>query len=301
MSTVAALAVVVLQVAAVSGPVGGASVSVRDTTGTDGTVAFPDGRLYERLLSDPRDPRFLASVLWVSAPRRATTVGAVALGEEVGIVRWNGDELGTSVQLGLSAGVFAQFDLRTPSMNLMNADYVLGIPLTMRRDRASARIRIYHQSSHLGDEFLLTEAPERVNLSFESLEALGSLRVADGQPLGVRLYGGGEYLVRREPADLEPGILHAGIEADQIGALFRASDLGEARLIAGLDVRVWEHHDWRPAWSLRGGLEFGPPGQRPPSGRGFSLLIELYDGPSPYGQFLTEEIRYAGVGLHFDL
>lgn len=284
-----------------------AAIPVRAQSGggSDSTasnrVVFPQERVFERLVADPKDPRFQGSVLSVSAPDRSTTVGAVTLGEQVGVIRWRTERGTRAVQLGLSAGVFAQFDLQTPSMNLMNADYALGIPLTLREGPVSARLRIYHQSSHLGDEYLLTESPERVNLSFESVEALASLQVADGSPATVRIYGGGEYLMRREPSELEPGILHAGIEARQGAPLFHAADLGEARLVVGLDARLWEHHDWRPAWSFRGGLEFGPVAGRSDPDRGLSLLVELYDGPSPYGQFVTQQIQYAGVGLHLRL
>jgi hypothetical protein len=53
--------------------------------------------------------------------------------------------------------VFAQFDLDSTSDDLLNADYVVGLPLTFRRAGFSARGRFYHQSSHLGDELLLRE------------------------------------------------------------------------------------------------------------------------------------------------
>ena len=295
MTPVVALAILTAVV-----PVPAQSVVGTDSTARNPTV-FPEGRVFERLTADPKDTRFQGSVLGVSAPDRSTTVGAVALGEQVGIVRWTNGAGKRTVQLGLSAGVFAQFDLQTPSMNLMNADYVLGIPLTLRQGPVSARLRVYHQSSHLGDEYLLTESPDRVNLSFESVEALVALQGANGALADVRVYGGGEYLLRREPSELKPGILHAGIEARQGSSLFDAADLGEARLVLGLDARMWEHHEWRPAWSLRAGLEFGPVGGRSDSDRGFSVLLELYDGPSSYGQFVTQQIQYAGVGLHFRL
>jgi hypothetical protein len=29
------------------------------------------------------------------------------------------------------------------------------------------------------------------------------------------------------------------------------------------------------------------------------LMLEVYDGPSPYGQFFRDDISYVGIGLHF--
>jgi uncharacterized protein DUF1207 len=31
------------------------------------------------------------------------------------------------------------------------------------------------------------------------------------------------------------------------------------------------------------------------------LLLEMYEGPSPYGQFFQDDISYIGVGIHFSL
>ncbi len=58
------------------------------------------------------------------------------------------------------------------------------------------RVRLYYQSSHLGDEFILRNPDfNRINLSFEEIEALLSLDVK-----WARIYGGGGYLIHREPA-----------------------------------------------------------------------------------------------------
>src|SRR6185295_5880290 len=96
------------------------------------------------------------------------------------------------LQISLAGAVFAQVDLNAASYDLMNADYLIGLPITYRVDRFSTRLRLYHQSSHLGDEFLLREGLPitRENLSFESVEWLVSQDLAS-----LRLYAGGEYLL----------------------------------------------------------------------------------------------------------
>ena len=58
-------------------------------------------------------------------------------------------------QLSISGAVFAQFNLDASSMDLINADYIIGFPLSYRNGSWSARARLFHQSSHLGDDFLL--------------------------------------------------------------------------------------------------------------------------------------------------
>ena len=48
---------------------------------------------------------------------------------------------------GNPGGVLAQFDLAATSFDLINADYVIGIPLTFRRGGFSGRARFYHLTS----------------------------------------------------------------------------------------------------------------------------------------------------------
>lgn len=281
--------------AALAGPLR-ASPLPPDTTRASGPITFPAGEIFRPLLADPHEPRFSARWLRSSSSFRDTDVGAVGFGERFGLVRWPDASPGDGVQVGLAGGVFAQFDLESASSDLMNADYVIGLPVTARRGALSARVRIYHQSSHLGDEFLLREHPQRENLSFESIELLFAGRTGD-----FRVYGGGEYLVRRTPESLDPGVFHAGLEYRPSGILFRVHRLGGARLVAGLDARWWEQRAWAGAWSAKAGIELGPAREGDVTTRRLGLLVEAYDGPSPYGQFYPHDVRYLGVGVHFSL
>lgn len=259
-----------------------------------GTVAFPQDQIFCPLIADPKEPRSFVS--WLRGTFRSlddptgtgTTVGSVGIGDSFGLVRWNVPEGGEGVQLDLVGAIFAQFDLGAPSTDLINADYIIGLPLTFRRHGFSIRTKVYHQSSHLGDEFLLRgEDVERKNLSFESFEFLTS------QEMGaLRVYGGGERLFNRDPASLASKLWHAGAELRTPRAV--------AQLVAGVDVKASEVHDWSPATSGRIGVQFARSGSDRPV-RLVTLMLEMYQGPSPYGQFFQDDISYVGVGLHFSL
>jgi hypothetical protein len=260
-----------------------------------GIVGLPSGVVFCPLIADPKATRsFLSYQSTIGEDDVVSTIGAVGIGDEFGIVRWGGSTLGNGVQLSLQGAVFAQFDLATPSYDLLNADYIVGVPLTMRRGAFAARFRIYHQSSHLGDEFLLRpQDSARVNLSFESVEGLISIDAG-----ALRVYGGGEYLINRSPEDLEHQVAHAGAELRPQTRLF-AFGPGQVRPIAAVDLKSSEEQDWKPSVSVRAGIEFDRRGRNDPPARRWSILFESYTGPSPYGQFYREEIRYIGVGLHF--
>jgi len=133
----------------------------------DGTVFLPEGDLFCPLLADPKAEHSFLSVLNGSFPP-------------------------------FEEGGAQNGDLRIGSV---------GIPVTVRWAGFSSRLRVYHQSSHLGDEFLLSSEIERKNLSFEAVDLLLSQEIGP-----LRAYGGGEILFNREPETLESTLAHAGLE-----------------------------------------------------------------------------------------
>ena len=263
---------------------------------TRGYIPLPRGDVFCPLIADPKATTSFVSYLRGDAQDFASDVASVGIADLFGLFRVSGRAPGDGVQLSLTGGVFAQFDLGSSSYDLINADYVIGLPLTIRSGGFSARFRAYHQSSHLGDEFLLrTKHPDRENLSFEAAEGLLS------QDLGpLRVYGGGEYYIIRDPEDLPKGLGHAGIELRPPGGL-RFGTVGTARLIAGGDIKVVKPDSvkWRYGISARAGFEIGRGREGPEPSRRWSLMYEFYDGPSPYGQFFKSDVRLMGVGFHF--
>jgi hypothetical protein len=261
-----------------------------------GVVALPQGDLFCPRVADPKELRTFASLLRGRSPGGLdeeaaqlpfeTTIGAIGVGDAIGLVRWGGRRPGDGLQISLAASIFAQFDMAVESFDLLNADYLIALPVTLRRGASSARLRVYHQSSHLGDEFLLRDEPERINLAFESVELILSHAVGP-----VRVYAGGEHLFNREPDDLEARVAHGGVEV-------RSGPARNMGLIAALDAKATEEQEWKPAWSVHTGLEiaFSRDAGHPP--RRLQLLAEFYNGPSPYGQFHREQVRFLGFGLH---
>jgi hypothetical protein len=264
--------------------------------GALGTVGFPQDQIFCPLVADPKEARSFVTLLRGTFPSledpsgERTTIAAVGLGDSFGLVRWGGPAPGEGLQLDVMGSIFAQFDIGTSSNDLINADYIVGLPLTFRRSGFSTRLRVYHQSSHLGDEYLLrAEDIERENLSFESVELVVSQEIGP-----LRAYVGGERLFRREPGTLAREVFHAGAE-------LRTGRAGAVQLVGGVDVKSTERFDWSPAVSGRAGIEVMRRGPGGHPGRLVSLMLEVYDGPSPYGQFFQDDISYVGLGLHFGL
>jgi len=254
-------------------------------------VFLPRDLLFSSLLADPRWPHFSVSYQHHIDNDRLENIGSANFGETFSIYRFGGP-WGSLMEVGLHAGVFTIFDLAAESHDLVNADYYVAIPLSLKKNNFSAMARIFHQSSHLGDEFLLSDrSQQRINLSYEGFDTLLSYHL----PLGFRVYGGAGYLFGRDPSDLKPWIAQSGLEFKSHTAWWK----GALRPIAAVDLQSREETDWRADVSLRAGVQFENPDFL---SRKLKLMFEYYKGRSPNGQLYIRDVEeYFGIGLHFFL
>lgn len=243
---------------------------------------LPERELFAPLLADPRQPRFSMSYQHYRTPRDNFSAASVAFGEYFGLAQGSFGARGTS-QIGIQGAVFALFNLDAASSDLVNADYWIGLPWSFRHGPWSYQAKLYHQSSHLGDEFLLgNPGVNRVNLSYEEIKGLASYEWEQW-----RVYGGGGYILHSEP-DLKRKRAQAGVEYLWPGAV------RELDFIAAVDMQLSEELDWKSGLSAQAGFEF-----RGESQHRVRLMLEHFDGHSPNGQFYRERLRYTGLGLYF--
>jgi hypothetical protein len=251
---------------------------------------LPKSLLFQPLIADPRWPHFSASYQRYVSTDQLKNVASANFGESIGLYRFRGP-LESTIQLDIQAGVFSFFDLDSQSFDLINADYMVGIPATIKKGNFANITRIFHQSSHLGDEYLLRgNSDERVNLSYESINSLFSYHL----PAGFRIYGGGGYIFRKDPSDLDPWSTQVGLEFRS--PLFWLK--GALRPVAAVDVQNRQESNWDTDVSARAGIQFENPDFL---SRRLQLLFEYYNGKSPNGQFYERNIEFFGLGLHFFL
>lgn len=257
------------------------------TTGVN--VFLPRDLLFKSLLADPRWPHFSASYQQYLQNSQLEGVGSATFGETFSFYRFGGP-WNSQMEVGLQAGVFSIFNMNADSHDLVNADYYVALPLSLKKDHFSAMARIFHQSSHLGDEFLLSgQSEQRINLSYEGFDTILSYNL----PFGFRIYGGGGYLFDRDPSDLKPWVAQSGLEFRSPGAWLG----GALRPVAAFDLQNFEESDWDANVSLRAGVQLENPDFL---SRKLQILIEYYNGSSPNGQFYARDpVEFIGLGFHF--
>lgn len=273
--------------------------SLGDETVSTATQSFllpvgllPSGHLFLTLMADQRWAHFSAS--YRNYQRNKTdgrNIACVSFGETIPFYRCYFGQSTTQWESGLHAGVFSDFNMDAPSAELLNADYIGSIYTSVRSGQFSAFSRIYHQSSHLGDEFLLrkiTTKFERVNLSYEGVD----LKLSYELSFGVRLYGGGGGLIRKEPSDLK-------VWSSQYGVEFRSPwriESASIRPIIGVDCKNYEENQWNMDVSIKAGAEFE---KLQVLGRKLQILVEYFKGYTPVGQFYKDKVEYIGLGAHY--
>lgn len=244
----------------------------------------PLWRVFGQPVAAPRTPQSSLRYGRYRTPRGSFNAGTISAGETFPVAV-DHDAI-VQTELALEGAVFSVFNL-DGSDDLLNTDLVLGIPLSARILNTSARLRLLHQSSYLGDEFELANPNvERRHLSYEELELLVAREYGP-----VRLYGGGAVMVRSDP-DFEPFRIQSGVEA-RLENIW--SNMG---LLMAADIQVRQELDWEIEQSYQVGLLFKKNvGQPQPEAR---VVIERFEGPSFSGQFFRDTISYWGLGVQLD-
>lgn len=252
------------------------------------TVFLPRGFLFDPMIADPRWPHFSFGYQYYVDDDEFESVGAVSFGESFSLVRGSAPFDG-QWELGIQAAVFSVFDLDATSYDLINADYWVGIPATYRRGGFSTLVRLFHQSSHLGDEYLLRNTVKRINLSYEGVD----LKLSHDIGRAFRIYYGGGVLFDTTPSDFDPLTVQYGFEVEYPGTFLS----GTLSPVFAVDCKNWEELQWNMDTSVRCGIQLENKARF--IGHKIQLMIEYYNGHSPNGQFYLKQIEYLGLGTHF--
>ena len=251
-----------------------------------GSKFLPNGLLFDPLHADPRWPHFSVAYRHISEGSEPSKTGSANFGETFAIYR-DAAPFDGQWEIAFQGGVFSVFDLDASSKDLVNADYTAGLLASYRTGSLSGFIRVHHQSSHLGDEFILNNQPKRINLSYEEIDVKLSYEVVDW----FRVYGGGGILVDRDPNSLGRGTSQVGAEFTSPWTMLS----GKIRPVAYGDFQVNERSNWIINRSLMAGLQFE---NARIGDRKIQLLMEYYKGASPNGQFYSQRTEWIGIGLH---
>jgi hypothetical protein len=262
-------------------------------------IWFPQSTvLFQPLIADPRQPVNSVNLRAFDEVMGTRSI-AVSLGDDFPIFRWrNVFRWKGDLQIGVEAGIWAVFNFNghfpnNESCELMNTDYFVGFPLTYAADRWSFRLRPYHISSHLGDEFLVNH-PEwlakRKNPSFEAVDFFASYQVNSN----LRVYGGPGFILHSDKSfPMKQFYIEYGMELRMFGRKLVYHKLYGTPFLA-VDLQNWQAHGWDLDQTYKLGYEWS---KLQGVGRKVRIYVDYHQGFSWEGQFFHERVRYAELGL----
>jgi len=256
-------------------------------TGQGASRLFPDRSLMPTFLAGSRDPVTSASLLAVRRKPNAHGRGIeaeVSLGSTFPVLLLSGDPTRYPLVVGVEAAVFARFGLQVLERELIASDWLFAIPLIWHRVKGWIRLRYYHSSSHMGDEYTRRFDDPGINFSRDAGELLVFHRPLD--VLGV--CGAARYSVNVHPEESKRWVVRTG------GQLESREDGGSFRPFAAADVEWDEGAGGRPPVEVRVGAWIPKVGNR----RVFRFSLGILTGPSPLGQFHGLATTQVGLAFH---
>jgi len=253
--------------------------------------------LFRPFAADPRQVTY--SVAWRFNDTAITKNAIpVSFGDICVLYEWNNVDFGWvsgPMQLGVEGALWAIFEPLNESSPLVDADYYVGFPLTLRDGPWSYRLRGYHISTHIGDEFLLNHPGfDRRNPSAEFLDFSVSYEFTDE----IRLYGLGGVILHQDPSfPLKRWFVQGGSEI----RLYRLGFVDYCQHLYGTPIFAMNFF-YRPNFHGRVdatyilGYEFGKL-----SGlqRRLRAFVEYHDGYSVEGQFCKLRTTYLSLRLTY--
>ncbi len=274
------------------------SVATVSTTGSEpatnrpGREFLPKGHLFEPILLDPLEAQTYGSLLPVYNTEGRRYKGSIvpfAFGFSKPFFRRT-TAPGRSQEWVLDLASFTQFEayrdqtVDKARRRIINNDYKVSIIYNVQRGANTYRFRVYHLSSHLGDDYIFRNsitAPTPNAVNYELLDVTYSRYVQNW-----RLYGGVGFVLRKAE---ERKLLSA-----QLGAYYKKPSDRATRLVGGVDVKFWQQTDFRPGIHGGVGVELGR------TRNNLTFLLEGYSGFRPYSQFENQQTSWIGIGLYLN-
>lgn len=261
--------------------------SLREDSHESSGEWFPEDDLFESLVADPMESRFVVSYRYSDLFN--SNIGMAGFGEVLGLYRWQVGE-GHRIQLGVEGSSFSYFNLDDEG-DIIGSDFHVGLPVTWAYEDFSSRFRFMHRSGHYGDEYLfsnpgiVTAGGEDTNVSDHYIDWL----LAYG-PDDWRVYGGFEYIWDPEP-DRDATSLLLG------GEYIPWSDQS-IHPVFGVHLEIIEEFGWHVSQRYVAGVEFE---DFPFRNRNVKLLGEYYNGKALEMPFFREDGDFFGISIYLDL
>ena len=253
-------------------------------------VFFPGQRLFPSVFLDPLECQAAGgSYFLFRKDENLSLYSNVSLGFLKPVLA--GIKGKTSWEFAFGTSVFTQFDLQmkdggTYLAGLLNSDYKLTADFSLKKKNSIIRFRLFHISSHLGDDYMLRTndtLPNDKSVNYEQADLTWMLVKGESY-----IYAGfGEIYtinVFRKRFSVQAGYLLER-KTEKTVSLFTSSN-----------IRLLAENNFYPDIRLAAGISFNRKGESLAR-----IWAEYYYGRLPYGTIDYGRLNWAGLALSMDL
>ncbi len=253
---------------------------------------FPKQNLWQTISLDPLAGQAyvqIAAVWEGSSPTDYINAG-FSFGFQKSVFAWKISEK-NAIDIGMEGGAITQFEwtMRDNYMqrNIMSSDFIIGMPIVWQMENLLLRLRIYHLSSHMGDDYIIRNnitSYYRNNNNYEQLDLTASYLINNFR----FILGVGTVLTSSAPR--KPLVFTSGMEY-----LTSLNKRESVQFCAGFYADSKQDNNYTPAINIGMGLKLGDTGRR-----GAKILFTYFNGPLPYSVYTGRLIQWLGAAVYIN-
>ena len=255
-------------------------------------ISLPKNTYFDPILLDPIECQPYIGFFGYSQIDNNTKKGYVpfSMATQKVLTRWQKDSL-NGYEIGFDAAAFTQFEWLIVNdkwqRNILNSDFKGSFFLNVRKDKWALRTRLYHISSHLGDDYIIRNkirsyTPNPVN--YEQLD----ITLSHVTPK-LRIYSAMGLVVRPETIRKR--------FSSQFGFIFNQFISSDKyyEFIFGSDVKILAQNNYQPNVKIASGIRIAKIFNNP-----VCFLLEFYQGHLPFSVYEIKKVKWAGISFYFN-
>jgi hypothetical protein len=259
--------------------------------GKDSTISFfPAKRVSPVIFLDPIECQTSGGSYFLSQKgKNVSLYSTVNLGFTKPIISYSGKSV--SWELNFGTAIFTQFDLIKREdgsylAGLINNDYKISVDYSLKKDKNILKFRIFHLSSHLGDDYIGRNQGNAANDKSENYEQADITYLRSNSNNYWYASAGEIYTkyVFRKRFSL------------QGGGLFNFAKPKPINYFTSINVKLLAENDFAPDLRAVYGVNFNRKSESL-----FRIWAEYYTGHLPYSTIDYGRVTWMGLGLSINL
>lgn len=253
-------------------------------------VWLPAGQLFPSLLYDLNEARTGGSLYGfnMNGEWQNRAFANFSAGMRKNIYRWDASR---ASEAGFELSVNTQFLFEQPfeffQVNLFSVDFKVGVFYQMILSSSlKFRSRLYHVSSHLGDDFIYRFFIDTFLENKRIYEVIDASLAYERKNF---TYYGLVGFIPHTAYERKPLILQAGAQWQH-----KAKNKSWLAITAGADLKMEQETNFYPGIHMGCGVRLGNQDQMP-----FTVMFDYYQGPLPHSLFDKTIVGWIGASLLF--